>query len=150
MNEEETTNSLSGLPRHIREHSATSSASSSTASTNAGIAATAKKKKKKSKKERFALPVLQDTGISDPFNSIRAHKIVSVPKTNVFSYRAIGWSNDGKWCVGVGSDGFVKIIFGFGLTLRLTNHIFRIVTIFERWEDGVPGLDADSVSGASI
>jgi polycomb protein EED len=107
-------NGLLSLPRHIREGSS-SSIASSTISAGSG---TTKTKRKKTKE----LP--RDRGIADPFRSIRAHKIIEVPKYAAFPFRQFSWSRDGQWCVGVGDGGFVNV--------------------FNRWEKGIPPLKADS------
>jgi polycomb protein EED len=104
---------LLSLPRHIREGSS-SSLASSTISAGSG---TTKTKGKKAKE----LP--RDRGIADPFRSIRAHRIIEVPKYAAFAFRQFAWSRDGQWCVGVGDGGMVNV--------------------FNRWKKGVPPLKSD-------
>lgn len=103
-----------GLPRHVREGS-NSSNGSSAVSTGSGPT---KGKRKKIKEHTH------DRGIADPFLSIKAHKIVEVPKYLAFPFRHFGWSRDGQWCVGVGDSG--------------------LINVFHRWEKGVPPIKTDS------
>lgn len=105
---------LSGLPRHVREGSVSSNASSAV-STTSGTTKGAKKKAK----ER-----LRDRGIADPFTSIKAHKIIEIPKYAAFTFRQFSWSRDGQWCVGVGDHG--------------------LINVFHRWENGVPPVKAEA------
>lgn len=51
--------------------------------------------------------------IGDPFRSIKAHKVIAVPKYKLFTFRQFAWSNDGQWCVGVGDHGCVGLDIGF-------------------------------------
>jgi polycomb protein EED len=102
------------LPNHIREGSVSSNASSAV---SAG-SGPSKSKKRKAKEQ------LPDRGIADPFLSIRAHKIIEVPKYLAFTFRQFAWSRDGQWCVGVGDTG--------------------LVNVFHRWEKGVPPVEADA------
>jgi polycomb protein EED len=111
---------LLSLPRHIREGSS-SSLASSTISAGSGTTKTQRKKTKE-------LP--RDRGIADPFRSIRAHKIIEVPKYAAFPFRQFSWSRDGQWCVGVGDGGMINV--------------------FNRWEQGVPPLKTDSEITLSI
>jgi polycomb protein EED len=103
-----------GLPRHVREGSVSSNASSAV-STGSG---TTKNKRKKVKE----LP--KDRGIADPFLSIKAHKIIEIPKYTAFPFRHFNWSRDGQWCVGVGDSG--------------------LINVFHRWAKGVPPIKTDS------
>lgn len=102
-----------GLPRHVREGS-TASTASSAVSTNSG---TTKAKQKKVKEQHI------DRGISDPFRSIKAHKMIEIPKYKAFAFRHSAWSRDGQWYVGVGDCG--------------------TIAIFNRWEKGVPPISPD-------
>lgn len=102
-----------GLPRHVREGSSASTASSAI---SAGSGNTKMKQKK-------AKEVVRDRGISDPFRSIKAHKIVETPKYKAFAFRHFSWSRDGQWCVAVGDCGTVNV--------------------FSRWEKGVPPMNPD-------
>ena len=102
-----------GLPRHVREGSSVSTASSAL---SAGSGNTKAKQKK-------AKDVVRDTGISDPFRSIKAHKIVETPKYKAFAFRHFAWSRDGQWCVAVGDCGTINV--------------------FSRWEKGVPPIHPD-------
>ena len=104
-----------GLPRHVREGSSASTASSAI---SAGSTNTKTKQKKLKEKE-----YVRDRGISDPFRSIKAHKIVETPKYKAFAFRHFAWSRDGQWCVGVGDCGTINI--------------------FNRWEKGVPDIQPD-------
>ncbi|KAH7379516.1 WD40-repeat-containing domain protein [Pyrenochaeta sp. MPI-SDFR-AT-0127] len=104
----------SGVPRHVREDSSTSNASSAISA----ISSTVTKTKQKIAKEQP-----RDRGICDPFRSIRAHKIVEIPKYNAFPLRHFSWSRDGQWCVGVGDCG--------------------LINVFNRWEKGVPPISTD-------
>ncbi|KAL6711073.1 hypothetical protein ACN47E_006948 [Coniothyrium glycines] len=113
-NESKTASSI--LPRHLREASSASTASSSAASV--GVATVTKKKAKKVKEK------VPDQGISNPFNLIKAHKVIEIPKYSTFAFHQFAWSTDGQWCVGVGDTG--------------------LVNIFHRWEDGVPRLSKES------
>ncbi|KAF1913183.1 WD40-repeat-containing domain protein, partial [Ampelomyces quisqualis] len=106
-----------GLPQHIREASVSSNASSAM-SAGSGTTKTKTKKKKKTKEQPL------DKGIADPFLSIRAHKIIEVPKYLAFPFRHFSWSRDGQWCVGVGDSG--------------------LVNVFHRWEKGVPPIKTES------
>ncbi|KAF1843461.1 WD40 repeat-like protein [Cucurbitaria berberidis CBS 394.84] len=101
-----------GLSRYSREESLISNASSAIS------AGSTKSKQKKSKKPP------RETGISDPFRSIHAHKIIEIPKYKAFPFRQFSWSRDGQWCVGVGDRGFM--------------------TVFHRWEQGVPPPETDA------
>ncbi|KAH7063998.1 WD40-repeat-containing domain protein [Paraphoma chrysanthemicola] len=105
---------LLGLPRHVREGSSSSIASSAV---SAG-SGTTKAKRKKSKEHP------RDRGIADPFQSIKAHKIVEVPKYIAFPFRHFAWSVDGQWCVGVGDTG--------------------LINVFHRWEKGTPPLKTET------
>ena len=105
---------LPGLPRHVREGSSSSIASSAV---SAG-SGTTKAKKKKTKEQ------LPDRGIADPFQSIKAHKVIEIPKYMAFPFRHFAWSRDGQWCVGVGDSG--------------------LINVFHRWEKGVPPIKTDS------
>ncbi|KAL6173345.1 hypothetical protein ACJQWK_00901 [Exserohilum turcicum] len=96
------------LPRHVREDSAGSTGSSAV---SAGSANTKTKPKK-------AKDIVRDCGISDPFRSIKAHKIIETPKYKTFAFRHFSWSRDGQWCVAVGDCGTINV--------------------FNRWENGVP------------
>lgn len=105
---------LLGLPRHVREGSSTSTTSSAI---SAGSGNTKAKQQRLKEQPR-------DRGISDPFRSIKAHKIVETPKYKAFAFRHFAWSRDGQWCVGVGDCGTINI--------------------FNRWEEkGVPPIDPD-------
>jgi polycomb protein EED len=103
-----------GLPRHVREGSSSSIASSAV---SAGSATTKSKRKKLKEPPR-------DRGVADPFQSIKAHKIIEVPKYIAFPFRHFAWSLDGQWCVGVGDTG--------------------LINVFHRWEKGVPPLQTDA------
>jgi polycomb protein EED len=103
------------LPNHVREGSVSSNASSVV---SAGSGAT-KAKRKKIKEQQP-----HDRGIADPFLSIKAHKIIEVPKYLAFTFRHFSWSRDGQWCVGVGDTG--------------------LINVFHRWEKGVPPIETDS------
>jgi polycomb protein EED len=106
-----------GLPRHVREGSASSNASSAV---SAGSGTTKNKRKKiKDLKDQH-----KDRGIADPFLSIKAHKIIEVPKYTAFPFRHFSWSRDGQWCVGVGDSG--------------------LVNVFHRWANGVPPIKTES------
>ncbi|KAF2847037.1 WD40 repeat-like protein [Plenodomus tracheiphilus IPT5] len=96
------------LPRHVRE-SSTSTASSAV---SAGSGTTTKTKRNKIK----GLP--RDRGLGDPFQPIKAHKSIEVPKYQAFPFYKFAWSRDGQWCVGVGSP--------------------SLINVFHRWKDGVP------------
>lgn len=102
-----------GLPRHVREGSTTSTASSAV-STSSG---TTRAKQKKVKEQHI------DRGISDPFRSIKAHKMVEIPRYKAFAFRHSAWSRDGQWFVGVGDCG--------------------TIAIFNRWEKSVPPISPD-------
>jgi polycomb protein EED len=104
-----------GLPRHVREGSASSIASSAV---SAGSGTTKAKRKKTKEQPRI------ERGIADPFQSIKAHKIIEIPKYIAFPFRQFGWSRDGQWCVGVGDHGCINV--------------------FHRWEKGVPSVQTDS------
>jgi polycomb protein EED len=106
---------LLGLPRHVREGTNSSDGSS------AINVASGMTKGKKRKKVKVPTP---DHGIADPFMSIKAHKIVEVPKYLAFPFRQFGWSRDGQWCVGVGDSG--------------------LINVFHRWEKGVPPIETFS------
>ncbi|KAF1945010.1 WD40 repeat-like protein [Clathrospora elynae] len=110
-----TTGPLHGLPRYVREGSSASTASSSIS----GSAATTKTKLKKLKAKEQA----RDRGICDPFRSIKAHKVVEIPKYKAFAFRHFAWSRDGQWCIGVGDCGFINV--------------------FHRWENGLPPINPD-------
>lgn len=102
------------LPRHVREGSSASTASSAI---SAGSGNTKAKQQKLKEQPR-------DRGVSDPFRSVKAHKIVETPKYKAFAFRHFAWSRDGQWCVGVGDCGTINI--------------------FNRWgESGVPPIDPD-------
>lgn len=103
-----------GLPRHIRDGSVSSNASSAV-STSSGATKGTKKKAKEQTRDR---------GIADPFTSIKAHKIIQIPKYAAFPFRQFSWSRDGQWCVGVGDPG--------------------LINVFHRWEKGVPPNKLDS------
>ncbi len=113
---ENTKGLASGLPRHVREGSSASIASSAV---SAGSSTAMKAKQQKLMKEAE-----RSRGISDPFRSIKAHKIVEIPKYKTFALRHFAWSRDGQWCVGVGDCG--------------------LVNLFHRWEKGIPPLSTDS------
>jgi polycomb protein EED len=100
-----------GLPRFVREGSSASAASSAI---SAGPGNTKTQKKKMQEQVR-------DRGVSDPFRSIKAHKVIEIPKYKAFAFRHMAWSNDGQWCVAVGDCGTINI--------------------FHRWEKGVPPLN---------
>jgi polycomb protein EED len=103
-----------GLPRHVREGSSAST-TSSVVSTGSGNT--------KAKQQRLKEQP-RDRGISDPFRSIPAHKIVETPKYKAFAFRHFAWSRDGQWCVGVGDCGTINI--------------------FNRWEEkSVPPVGPD-------
>jgi polycomb protein EED len=102
-----------GLPRYVREGSSASTASSAF---SAGPGNT-KAKQKKAKEQ------VRDRGISDPFRSIKAHKIVEIPKYKAFAFRHMAWSRDGQWSVAVGDCGTINV--------------------FHRWEKGVPPIHPD-------
>jgi polycomb protein EED len=90
---------LLGLPRHVREGSSSSIASSAiSAGSN-----TTKAKRKKTKEQP------RDQGIANPFLSIKAHKIIEVPKYTAFPFRHFAFSRDGSWCVGVGDSGLINV-----------------------------------------
>ena len=103
----------SGLPRHVREGSSVSTASSAI---SAGSGNT------KSRQKKTKEPV-RDRGISDPFRSIKAHKIVEIPKYKHFAFRHFAWSNDGQWCIAVGDCGTINVL--------------------HRWEKGAPPINPD-------
>jgi polycomb protein EED len=105
-----------GLPQHVREGSASSNASSAV---SVGSGTTTKTKRKKTKEQPRV-----DRGIADPFHSIKAHKIIEIPKYLPFPFRQFGWSRDGQWCVGVGDHGSI--------------------IVFHRWEKGVPPVKVDT------
>ena len=111
---------LLGLPRHIREGSSSSIASSAV---SAG-SGTTKAKRKKGKEQT------RDQGIANPFLSIKAHKIIEVPKYTAFPFRHFAWSRDGQWCVGVGDCG--------------------LINVFHRWEKGVPPIKTDTEAALPI
>ncbi|CAE7174145.1 hypothetical protein PTNB73_02611 [Pyrenophora teres f. teres] len=102
-----------GLPRHVREGSTASTASSAVSNSSG----TTKSKQKMVKEQHI------DRGISDPFRSIKAHKIIEIPKYKAFAFRHSAWSRDGQWFVGVGDCG--------------------TIAIFNRWEKGVPPISPD-------
>lgn len=104
-----------GLPRNVREGSSSSIASSAV---SAGSGTTKAKRKKGGK-----IPS-RDTGVSNPFQLIKAHKIIEVPKYTAFPFRHFGWSRDGQWCVGVGDSG--------------------LINVFHRWEQGLPPIQTES------
>jgi len=56
-------------------------------------------------------------GIGDAFLRIKPHKEIMVPKYD-FQFKQFDWSNNGQWCVGVGS--------------------YSVINILHRWEKGVP------------
>ncbi|RMZ73507.1 `extra sex combs` (WD-40 repeat family) [Pyrenophora seminiperda CCB06] len=102
-----------GLPRHVREES-TASTTSSTYSTSSGAT---RAKRRKVKEQHI------DRGISDPFRSIKAHKVIEIPKFKAFAFRHCAWSRDGQWFVSVGDCG--------------------TMAVFNRWENGVPPVSLD-------
>jgi polycomb protein EED len=102
------------LPRHVREGSSASTASSAI---SAGSSNNTKAKQKRLTEQ------LRDRGISDPFRSIKAHKIIETPKYKAFAFRHFAWSRDGQWCVGVGDCGTINI--------------------FSRWETSLPPINTD-------
>lgn len=102
------------LPRHVREGSSASTASSAI---SAGSGTTKAKQKWPKEQPR-------DRGISDPFHSIKAHKIVETPRYKAFAFRHFAWSRDGHWCVGVGDCGTINI--------------------FSRWDTSLPSIDPDN------
>lgn len=105
----DSTNTLSlGLPRHVRESS--TSTASSVLSAGSGNATKTKRKKMK------GLP--RDRGIGDPFQPIKAHKSIEIPKYQAFPFYKFAWSRDGQWCIGVGHP--------------------SLINVFHRWKDGVP------------
>lgn len=87
------------LPRHVREGS-----SSSHGSSNASAGSGNTKSKRKKAKEQ-----IRDQGISNPFRSIKAHKVIEIPKYAPFAFRHFSWSGDGQWCVGVGDAGLINV-----------------------------------------
>ena len=94
-----------------------SSASTASSAISAGSGNTKAKQQKLKEQPR-------DRGVSDPFRSVKAHKIVETPKYKAFAFRHFAWSRDGQWCVGVGDCGTINI--------------------FNRWgESGVPPIDPD-------
>jgi polycomb protein EED len=101
-----------GLPRHVREGSVSSNASSAVST---GSGPTKNKRKKTKEKEQP-----KNRGIADPFLSIKAHKIIEIPKYTAFPFRHFSWSRDGQWCVGAGDNG--------------------LINVFHRWEKGVPPI----------
>ncbi|KAH7382597.1 WD40-repeat-containing domain protein [Phaeosphaeria sp. MPI-PUGE-AT-0046c] len=105
---------LKGLPRHIREGSVSSNGSSAM-STASGTTKGTKRKVKEQPRDR---------GIADPFTSIKAHKVVEIPKYMPFPFRQFGWSRDGQWCVGAADHG--------------------LINVFHRWEKGVPPVKLES------
>ncbi|KAH3983241.1 hypothetical protein HBI55_065060 [Parastagonospora nodorum] len=92
-----------GLPRHVREESTFSNASSVT-STGSGTTRRKRKTKKKYQEPK------RNRGIGDPFTSIKADKIIEVPKYN-FPFRHFGWSRCGQWVVGVGDSGLINVFY---------------------------------------
>jgi len=103
-----------GLPRYVREDSSSSIASSAV---SAGSGTT------KAKRKKGKVPP-RDHGVADPFQLIKAHKIIEVPKYTAFPFRHFAWSQNGEWCVGVGDSG--------------------LINIFHRWDQGVPPIYTDS------
>ena len=51
--------------------------------------------------------------IGDPFKRLKPHKQHTIPCPIDFASRAVDWSVDGKWCVGVGDHGMI-VIFSRG------------------------------------
>lgn len=102
------------LPRNVRQFSSISN-HSSVSSTVSSLATNSKQQ-----------PVKEgprNQGIGDPFSSIKAHKVVEIPKYSAFAFRQFSWSRDGQWCVGVGDSG--------------------LINVFHRWEKGVPPIRTD-------
>ena len=64
-----------------------------------------------------------DRGISNPFRSIKTHKMIEIPKYKAFAFRHSAWSRDGQWYVGVGDCGTIAVL--------------------NRWEKGVPPISPD-------
>ncbi|CBX90838.1 hypothetical protein LEMA_P058720.1 [Plenodomus lingam JN3] len=113
------TNALSlSLPRHIRETS--TSTASSAMSTGSGTATKVKRNKRK--------PLHRDRGLGDPFQPIKAHKCIDIPKFQAFPFYKFAWSRDGQWCVGVGNP--------------------SLINVFHRWKDGVPPLTTEESDDA--
>ncbi|KAL5117105.1 hypothetical protein ACEQ8H_004930 [Pleosporales sp. CAS-2024a] len=106
------------LPQHVREPSVASDASSALSTASA-----ASKSKRKKAKRNDTPEEPRDRGISDPFMSIKAHKIIEVPKY-LFAFRQFAWSRDGQWCVGVADSG--------------------LINVFHRWEKGIPPIKTES------
>ncbi|KAF1834020.1 WD40 repeat-like protein [Decorospora gaudefroyi] len=102
-----------GLPRHVREGSSVSTASSMISARSGNT----NRRRKKVKEQ------ILDRGIGDPFHSIRAHKVIEIPKYQAFAFRQFAWSRDGQWCVGVGDCG--------------------TICVFNRWEKGLPPMSLD-------
>jgi polycomb protein EED len=111
---------LNGLPRYIREGSVSSNGSSAVSTTSGATKGTKRKTKDQTR----------DRGIADPFTSIKAHKIIEIPKYTAFPFRQFSWSRDGQWCVGVGDHG--------------------LINVFHRWEKGVPPAKLESEVVLSI
>jgi hypothetical protein len=53
--------------------------------------------------------------LSTPYARLAAHKMTVVPCPVDFACRAVEWSLDGRWCVGVGDYGMIAI---FGRVMK--------------------------------
>ncbi|OBT91285.1 hypothetical protein VE02_00285 [Pseudogymnoascus sp. 03VT05] len=58
----------------------------------------------------------------NPWKSLKAHKVESIPRVTTVG-RAVAWSDDGGFCVVVGSSG--------------------IISVLERWAKNIPNIKAD-------
>lgn len=61
----------------------------------------------------------------NPWKSLKAHKIESIPRVTTVG-RAVAWSNDGDFCVVVGSSG--------------------IISVLERWARNMPNIKAEKIT----
>lgn len=95
----------------------------------------------KTKSKKSAKPA-KNRGLGDPFEPIKAHKMIEIPKYRAFPFHKFAWSRDGQWCVGVGHAGFVNSADKLFMD-KITDWsmIRRLINIFHRWKDGAPPYD---------
>ncbi|KAF2684490.1 WD40 repeat-like protein [Lentithecium fluviatile CBS 122367] len=108
------------LARDIREGSAASNNSGTSGSSHLSRSGPSTKGRGGKSKRR-------NRGIGDPFHSIEAHSIITVPKYT-FGFHQFAWSHDGQWCVGVGD--------------------FSLINVLHRWEKRVPTPETSSAKKA--
>lgn len=85
----------SDFPHQVRE------SSDSTVSSGSGTI-TKTKAKKSTNSTRYA-------SLGNPFQPIKAHSTIEVPKYQAFPFHKFAWSRDGQWCVGVGHPGLINV-----------------------------------------